>query len=92
MRFLKFLLLSTWLLTNTSAKELEVIELTSDNHINFNMPFTSDFVSKKQIELADKLSKLPNSKPFYIVLNTPGGSIDAGNDLISFIKAYKKKR
>lgn len=90
MRFLFKAMLLSMAISTASSKELDVIELTQDNHINFNMPFTGDFVSKKQLELAEKLPKLSKNEPFYVVLNTPGGSIDAGNDLISFINAYKK--
>lgn len=65
-----------------------VITLTKDNSIVFDQQFTSKSVATKQIELLELVSKRTNKEdPIYLVLNTPGGSVPAGNRFIETVQA-----
>lgn len=55
----------------------KVINLTEENSINFNSKFDGRFVAKKQIEAANKCYTNEGSD-IYVVLYTPGGSVQAG--------------
>ena len=70
------LILSLLLLVSSLAFG-ETVTLTKDNSINFNNAFTPQFVAKKQIEAMSKCNENEGSD-IYIVLYTPGGSVNAG--------------
>lgn len=76
-------LLLTMLLSLPTFASTKVITLTPDNFINFGDVFTSEYVSKKQKELIDLDQRLEPGKEIYIFLDTPGGSISAGNLFIN---------
>lgn len=66
------------------------IQLTTGNTVNFRGEFNDNTVSKVQ----QKLKKLvqfrgKKSYPIYIVFNSPGGSVDAGMSLISFVNSLE---
>lgn len=84
---LKFLFLT--LLTTMSFASTEIV-LTSKNSISFNQQVTDVYVAKKSLELFVKDLSLPKTQPIYLVLNTPGGSVSAGNQFIDFIKSRKR--
>lgn len=65
--------------------ELPVIELTTKNTVVFNQPFTAKYISKKIVEMSLMQFKLRSDEPIYLVLNTPGGSVGAGNLFVDFI-------
>lgn len=76
---MKFIL-TLLLLTSSLAfgeTDLDTIVLTEANSINFNNAFTPEFVAKKQIESMAKCNENEGSD-IYIVLYTPGGSVNAG--------------
>ena len=58
--------------------------LTPDNHVFLNGAFTNETVAKVQDQFL-KLSK-NSSQELYLVLNSPGGSVTAGNALIETLK------
>lgn len=63
-----------------------VITLSESNTVSLNTPIegsTIKEVSKRLLEVSDNLS---SKKPIYLVLNSPGGSIEAGNELIELAK------
>lgn len=61
--------------------------LTQNNHIFFGSQVTDESVAKAQIEIA-KLSKaLPDSGTIYLVIDSPGGSVSAGNLFIDFARS-----
>lgn len=61
----------------------ETIVLTEKNSVTFRGVVTEESVSKAQLELMDKCK---NGKRLYLVLDTPGGSVPDGNQLIDTIK------
>lgn len=70
------------------AEPTKVITLEDKNTIVFNQAFRGNYVSKKQMEFMEKVVKLGPKDPIYLVLNTPGGSVKAGNMFIDTLRAY----
>jgi ATP-dependent Clp protease protease subunit len=71
----------------TSKKK--TIILSSKNTVIMNKPFTDASVANVQQKLA-KLSE-KSKRPLYLVLDSPGGSISAGQSLIDFANALPNK-
>jgi ATP-dependent protease ClpP protease subunit len=71
-----------------SSKKLQdppgAIVLTKSNHIGFYGPVSEGSVAEASIKLGQLSKTLPNSATIYLVLNTPGGSVSAGNRFIDF--------
>lgn len=63
-----------------------LIVLSDRNTINFNLPIMGGSVKDAQVKMMEMSSKLPAKQPIYLVLNSPGGSVDAGNLLIATAK------
>jgi ATP-dependent Clp protease protease subunit len=63
--------------------------LTSSNTVVLNREFSSTSVAEVQSKLA--LLALNTKKDLYLVLDSPGGSVDAGLSLIDFAKALPNK-
>lgn len=72
---------------NVSAKE---IKLTSDNSVALSSAFTSSSTSALKQELLKLNANLKSGYPIYLVLNTPGGSVQAGLELYEFIKGLNR--
>lgn len=72
----------------TQAALAETIELRESNTIVFREVVTSMSVAKVQVEL---MKKAQSGETLYLVLDTPGGSVDAGMELISFVKGLGVK-
>lgn len=68
----------------------DIINLDLNNTVNFRGVVDSVSVTKAILELSE-LDTLRGSKdyPLYLVLDTPGGSIEDGNDFIQFAKTIK---
>ena len=63
------------------------IELTTDNHVLLRNEINDTSISKLQVELAQKVIKRgTKSYTIYLVLDSPGGSIDSGLNFIEFAK------
>jgi len=71
----------------TMAKE---ITLTKDNVLILDDAFTSESVSKLIQEARRKDGDLKSGYPMYLFLNTPGGSIQAGLELIEALKGLNR--
>lgn len=84
---LKFLFLS--LLTTMSFASTNIV-LTSENSISFNQQVTDGYVASKSLEFFRKDLSLSKTQPLYLVLNTPGGSVAAGNQFIDFVKSRNR--
>ena len=83
---MKKLLIAVLSLTCLSAFAYPKIELTEDNSIAFNQAFTSRYVSLKQSEAANKCLS-GKVDDIYIVMYSPGGSVNAGGRFIDFLHA-----
>jgi len=81
----KFLLFLATLLFASSAyaaPKTYNVTLTADNTIWLNDYIDSDTVAKVVNRAKELDSRLPSKEPIYFVLNTGGGSIDAGIEMI----------
>jgi ATP-dependent Clp protease protease subunit len=66
------------------------VVLTKDNSVVLNEPFTAQSVSALIGEIKKLDAELKNGYPIYLFLNTPGGSIQAGLELIEFVKGVNR--
>ena len=67
-----------------------VVNLTSDNALVLNQAFTSSSVATLMKEATAMDSKLKSGYPMYLVLYTPGGSIQAGLELYDFLEGLNR--
>lgn len=72
-------------------KEASVLQLGARNTLVFRGVVTGESVAKIQVELLRMSQELPHSATIYLVLDTPGGSIQAGNQLIDMAKALPQE-
>lgn len=87
MKMFLFAMLSLVLSTNVFSKE---IILTEDNSVSLTSAVTSQSVSKLIGEIKKLDAELKNGYPIYLFLYTPGGSIQAGIELIEFLKGVNR--
>lgn len=83
---LKILFMAMAVLFATITANAADITLTEANSIVFNKPVSPDYVAKKTLELLTKSAK---TRPLYLVLNTPGGSVSAGLQFVDSINSLK---
>ena len=69
----------------------KIITLESGNMVVLRGPVTGSSVGKTMKQLREISRKLNKKTPIYLVLDTPGGSIPDGLDLIDFAKALPQK-
>jgi ATP-dependent protease ClpP protease subunit len=86
---MRLLLILAMLMTAslTMAKE---IKLTKDNVLVLDQAFTGPSVAKLIQEARQKDADLKSGYPMYLFLNTPGGSIQAGLELIEALKGLNR--
>lgn len=86
---IKFLLALITVLS-FSAQSAERILLTPQNHITIRGEINDYTMTKAQIELfSASIKRGIMQYPIYIVLDSPGGSIDAGNNFIQLAKTIR---
>jgi ATP-dependent protease ClpP protease subunit len=83
------LLLSFSKASNTATDK--GITLTEDNHIVFSGKVDDESVAKAQIEIAKISTKLERYDVIYLVIDSPGGSVPAGNRFIDFANSLPQK-
>lgn len=81
-------IISLTLLIGAMTAQAEKIVLTEQNCIVFNQAVSTEYVSKKTMEI---LKKALSAKELYLVLDTPGGSVTAGLNFIDMIKSLNIK-
>jgi ATP-dependent protease ClpP protease subunit len=81
---IKYLLLAASLILPTALQAKERIVLTPKNTVVLNGPVTPDSMSKLKVDLLNKYHSLFTPKTVYLVLDTPGGSVMAGDQFIDF--------
>lgn len=69
----------------------EVIELTPDNEVAILTPIDEDTASAALDKLLKLSARLKPSDPIYLVLNTPGGSVQAGLQFVDAVQALPQK-
>lgn len=70
-----------------SAKD---IKLTADNTVTLRTSFNSSSVTKLKQDLLELDANLKSGYPIYLVLYTPGGSIQKGLELFEFVKGLNR--
>jgi len=75
--------------STVSAKEVEIV-LTDKNTVVLNQAFDASSVAEVQQKLSD-LSSANERRDLYLVLDSPGGSITAGQSLIDFANSLPNK-
>lgn len=75
-----------------SASETKqvTVTLTKDNSVILDDEVNSNTVAKVMQRAQEIDSKLPSGDPIYLVLNTPGGSIQDGLEMITFLKGLNR--
>lgn len=86
MKFLFTVLMSLFTF-NTFAAE---ITLTKDNTVVLNQEFNAETTAKVMADAQKLDAKLKSKEPIYLVLDTPGGSIQAGLEMITFLKSLNR--
>jgi ATP-dependent protease ClpP protease subunit len=83
---IKALLLAASLLLPATlhAKKSNTVVLTPKNTIVLNGPVTPQSMSRLKVDLLNKYYSLYKPKVIYLVLDTPGGSVIAGDQFIDF--------
>lgn len=66
------------------------ITLTKDNMLSMNDVFTPESVANLTKEVKELDSRTTSSDPIYLVINSPGGSIDAGLELIENLSNLRR--
>ncbi len=66
------------------------VVLTKDNTINLNDVFYGETVANLTAQAKELDSRTESNEPIYLVLNSPGGSIDAGLELIENLKNMRR--
>jgi ATP-dependent protease ClpP protease subunit len=77
--------------SNLKTEKIEIIDLTEENSVTMDQVFTDESVNVVMRQLQKLSDNLPKEKVITLVLKSPGGSVDAGNELISFAKALPQK-
>lgn len=94
MKFLVILLAAFMSVPALAAKEkpsTPVLILKERNTVTFRDVVRFSSVKKVQLEAMKVSSKLSKSEPIYLFLDTPGGSIVAGQDMITTLQALPQK-
>lgn len=69
----------------------QIITLNKRNTLVLRGVVTDQSVAKLQIEMLEMSAKLKPADTIYLVMDTPGGSVSAGLQLIDFAKALPQK-
>jgi ATP-dependent protease ClpP protease subunit len=93
MKVLLILIMTLMLSMTAWAKKTEVenVVLTKDNVIVMDDYFDSDTVAKVEKVAKEMDARLPSTEPLYLVIDSGGGSIDAGIELIGFLNRLNRK-
>lgn len=71
----------------TMSQSDNVVTLTEKNTVTFSGEVNDISVANAQKELGQISAKLPAAAIIYLIIDSPGGSISAGNQFIDFVSA-----
>lgn len=74
-----------------ASSKSDVIEITENNFVIFNGEVNSQSVAKASAELGALSSRLDEDDVIYLIINSPGGSVSAGKQFISFGQGIPQK-
>lgn len=72
------------------ASSKQVLSLNEENTVILNGPVSAESVKEVIRELRLKDKSLPGKEPIYLLLNTPGGSVFDGMDLVSAAESLNR--
>jgi ATP-dependent Clp protease protease subunit len=75
------------------SKEVKTVKITlkDTNVVTLRGPFTYGSVTPVQVRLLELSRTLPKNSPIFLFLDTPGGSVSAGMQLINTAKSIPQK-
>jgi ATP-dependent Clp protease protease subunit len=85
------LVVSLFIGLSAASSPKDLLILSEKNTINLNMPIDGSSAKTVQLALLDKSAKLSAAEPIYLFLNSPGGSIDAGQRIIETAHGIPQK-
>lgn len=88
--FILIMMFFSLAIASTSTVSAKEITLTKDNTLVLNEAFTGSSISSLIGEAKKINANLKSGYPIYLFLNTPGGSIQAGLELIEFLKGLNR--
>jgi ATP-dependent protease ClpP protease subunit len=72
------------------ANKNEILTLSEKNTVVLNMPIMGSVATNVSKELLEKSDELKAGEPLYLVLDTPGGSIDDGLKIVEVAKSLPR--
>ena len=91
MKKLMLVMLLALSVTACATKNAEnVLTISEKNTVALRLPIMSDTASRVGDELLQKSRKLSKNEPIYLVLDTPGGSIEDGLKLVEVAKSLPR--
>ncbi len=72
-----------------AGKDPGVIVLRENNTVSLNTIILDQTIAPVQEALLEKAKSMPPTYPIYLVINSPGGSVSSGNNLIELAKGIK---
>lgn len=92
MKFIKFTLtVLAGLTVSLTTWGKDEVTLTKNNVVVFNDVVSVDSVTTAMMNIKKLDSALPSGDAIYLVMNTPGGDIDAGIEFIERVKTLNRK-
>lgn len=88
--FIIIITLALLSISSFGAKKAEIVTLSEDNTLVLNSAFDAKSVAILMDEASKMDSALKSNYPIYLVLYTPGGSIQAGLELYDFLKGLNR--
>lgn len=89
-KFLTIFGLIMCMATVAMAKPVPKVTLTKDNSLVMNDYFDGDTVAKVEQVAKELDAKIPTGEPLYLILDSGGGSIEAGIELIEFLNTLNR--
>jgi ATP-dependent protease ClpP protease subunit len=77
--------------TEASAESVSVITLTKASTLSIRGPVNDASMAKASSELLEMSAKLKRDQVIYLVLDTPGGDVDAGNRFLDLALGIPQK-
>ena len=74
-----------------SANALNIMTLSKKNTVTFRGVVTSQSVANVEVEMLEMSQKLKSTDVIYLVLDTPGGSVESGMQFIDFVQSLPQK-
>lgn len=76
---------------DSAVEKLKTVKLTTRNTVTFKGPVTDESVSDVIIKVSKLVRRTKADERIYLVLDTPGGSVDAGAHLIDTLNGFGRK-